>query len=260
MIDLHAPILDLSRNADDPAATDRVGESTALGATTLVCTPTLSGHPDSWFAQRDAAVEGLRQRSGANILAGALIDLDVLPRLGDEALRRASLAGNGRWVLVSLPEDGWPVDLGAIIDALDIRGFGVVLAAPELNESVQRSAGRLRDAIGRGALVLVSARSLTGGHGPRVRWTAANLLRNGMVHAIGGGGDVDNAPQLLEGVMAAAKTLRRELRELSYLVQAGPEEILAGGAVRPPRITPLRRMRPGDEPSDRPGSPPLKSA
>ena len=247
MIDLHAPILDLGRPAGGANADLWVEASMTRGATTVVCTPTMVGHPEEWLTARDRVVRELDALRVADIRPGALIDLEMLPRLGDDVLRRLSLGGNGRWVLVSLPAVGWPIELGTLIDALDIRGFGVILAEPELNESVQRSAGRLRDPVGRGALVLVSARSLTLGNGRRVRWTAANLLRNGMVHAIGGGGSVDHAPQLLEGVVAAATVLRREPRELSWLVQDGPEQVLAGGPVRAPKITVLRRSRPTGE-------------
>jgi tyrosine-protein phosphatase YwqE len=151
-------------------------------------------------------------------------------------------------VLLRLPERGWPLRLPDLLDGLDMRGFGLILAEPERCDSLQRSPDRLREIVGRGALVLTSARSLKAEHGPRVRWTAANLLRGGLVHLMGSGGDsLDRPPVMDDGLAEAAVTLKREPDQITWLVQDGPAAVLAGGAVRAPRIS-LHRGNPGAEP------------
>ena len=45
------------------------------------------------------------------LLPGAEVAIDWIPRLDDDELRRLTLAGSGRYVLVETPYYGWPVEL-----------------------------------------------------------------------------------------------------------------------------------------------------
>ncbi len=255
MIDLFADLLGplRSRRPDDAVALARL--AVASGTQTLVCCPPAETGLSQALDTRDAGVEALgnllvEHGVGLDVLPGIILELDQVIKASDDELRRASLGANGRWVLVRLPERGWPLRLPDLIDGLDVRGFGLIIAEPERSDSLQRSPDRLREIVGRGALVLVSARSLKAEHGPRVRWAAANLLRGGMVHLLGSGGDsADRPPVMDDGLAEAAVTLRREAEELAWLVQDGPAAVLAGGPVRPPRIS-LHRGNPGAERPD----------
>ena len=75
-----------------------------------------------------------------------------------------------------------PLRLPEILRDLEIRGYRVILAHPERAEPMQRSPDRMRDIIGRGALVQLTAGSFVGDHGPAARRTAPLLLAGGAAH------------------------------------------------------------------------------
>lgn len=251
MIDLLANLLPESpggpSRADGATAAARVAAE--HGTTMLVCAPDVDGPLGKALDERDQGVAALRAQVGdagieLAILPGAVLTLDQLGRATDDELERASIGSNGRWVAVRLPERGWPLRLTDIMDGLEVRDFGIVLVEPERCDSVQRSPDRLRDLVGRGALVMIGTRSLMSEHGPRVRWTAANLLRGAVVHLIGsGGGADDNPPRLDDGLAEVEIILRRPPEQLAWFVDGGPSAVLAGGAVRPPKITQHRGRR-----------------
>ena len=121
----------------------------------------LPNRPAARAPGRERPARGLDGGRGtAGVLPGAEIALSYLPELDDEELRLASVGGR-RWLLVEMPFQGgrcgWPHGPGH----LEIRGYGVILAHPERAEAVQRAPDRMRDIMGRGPLVQVTAGSLT---------------------------------------------------------------------------------------------------
>lgn len=262
MIDLLANLL--VGTAGGPSrpgeALDLARTAAEHGTEMLVCAPPLEGPLGPALDARDRAVAELRDQVGEagiglGVLAGSVLTLEQLGEADDDELRRASIGLNGRWVAARLPSLGWPIRLTEVMDGLEVREFGVVLVEPELSDSVQRSPDRLRDLVGRGALVMIGARSLMSEHGPRVRWTAANLLRGAQVHLVGsGGGTTDSPPRLDDGMDEVKIILRRPPEALTWFVDTGPSAVLSGGAVRPPKITQHRGRR-EDAPSG-PAAPP----
>ena len=253
MIDLHAHLLP---GLDDGPATLR--ESVALaramvadGIATAVCTPHMAEAWPTTPARVREGVAALRtelEREGVELelATGGAIALAHLAGMSDEDLAGASLGGAGRWLLVELRGGGWPLGLTERLADLEIRGFGVVFAHPERAEFVQRAPDRLHDLLGRGALMLLSAGSLLGEHGPRAAKTAVTLLRGGMAHLIGS--DAHSAgerpPRLTEGLAMAAAELHVEPEALAWMVEEGPRLVIEGRPVRPPRLAPVRRPAP----------------
>ena len=146
------------------------------------------------------------------ILPGAEIALSYLPVLDDEQLRLASVGGAGRWLLVEMPFQGWPIRLPQVLADLEIRGYGVILAHPERAEAVQRAPDRMRDIVGRGALVQLTAQSLLGELGQAAHRAAKMLLAGGVAHFIASDGHSAGPwrpPRMEEGLAAAAEADRR---------------------------------------------------
>jgi protein-tyrosine phosphatase len=252
VVDLHTHLL--PRIDDGPPS---VAESVAMarvaveaGTTTIVCTPHVHrAYPDTTAEVIHRGVGALRSALAEaevplEILPGAEISLERLPYLSESDLARLTL-GNGTWLLLELPFHGWPLGLAQTLYDLEMRGFGAVLAHPERADSVQRSPDRLRDAVGRGALVQVTASSFTGDHGARARRSAVGLLRQGLVNFLAS--DAHGAgwrpPIMGEGLEAAAAELRVEVEALAWTVDAGPRAVVEGAQIRPPRLTPERRLR-----------------
>jgi protein-tyrosine phosphatase len=253
VIDLHCHLLP---GVDDGPTSLREAVAMAraavdAGTRTMVCTPHLNDrYPTrpadvhAWVAELQDAltVEGVPLR----VLPGAEIGVAALPRLGDEDLALARLGG-GRWLLVEMPFRGWPIGLPQTLADLEIRGHGVILAHPERAESVQRAPDRVRDLVGRGALVQVNGASITGDNGPAAQRAALTLLAGGAAHLIAS--DAHSAgpwrpPGLEEAVAAAAEALDVHPQTLRWAVEEGPAAVVEGRPVRPPRLAPGRvRLR-----------------
>ncbi len=106
-----------------------------------------------------------------------------------------------------------------------------IISHPERNAALAGSPEILREMIGQGAIGQVTAQSLTGGFGRRVRKTAEDLLRRGLVHVIAS--DAHNSgsrpPRLAKAVAAAAKIVGTA-RALA-MVTTVPAAILANEQV-----------------------------
>src|SRR5690242_4978913 len=129
----------------------------AAGTTTVACTSHMHPRYPNDPATIHEAVRDLQGRLEAaevplRLVPGGEISLEWLPRMTDADLSEACL-GDGDWLLVEMPFQGWPLRLADTLRDLEIRGHGVVIAHPERAEAVQRSPDRMRDIIGRGALV-----------------------------------------------------------------------------------------------------------
>lgn len=267
VIDLHAHLLPgLDDGPSTMEATLRMAEAAvAAGTGTMACTPHVASNFRNEPARVAEAAERTRDALEAagiplRIVTGGEIALDWFPALDDDALRGAALGGTGRHLLIEMPFRGWPLQLPDMLDGLAMRGYRVVLGHPERAESVQREPARLRDLVARGAIVQITASSLTGDHGRMARQTAATLLRNGLAHVLASDAHSHEwrPPGLVPGLEAAARVLRCEPEELSWMVTEGPAQIIAGETVRIPRLgvpSPLPAAAPASTPRRPPRAP-----
>lgn len=250
VLDLNAHILPGLHPAT-PRLSDSVEAARALlaaGVTAAVTPARIGGTP---AADLDAADAARAQLGGAlrdadlplRLLPGAVVSVDALGDMPPELVARCTAGGSGRWIVVTLPDAGWPLHLAMLMDGLALGGMGVVIAHPERAESVQLAPDRLRDLLGRGALVQVGAGSLTGAHGPRAERTAFDLLRNGMVTVVATDepSKTEHALDLEATAVTLERVLRRPRDEVEWMLAAGPERIAAGDPVRAPRLVPQPR-------------------
>jgi protein-tyrosine phosphatase len=258
VIDLHCHILPGIDDGPDsvPESIRMARAAVAAGTTTVACTSHMHPRYPNDPATIHGAVRDLQGRLEAaevplRLVPGGEISLEWLPRMTDADLSGACL-GDGDWLLVEMPFQGWPLRLADTLRDLEIRGHGVVIAHPERAEAVQRSPDRMRDIIGRGALVQLNAGSFTGEHGPDAKRTAETLLRAGWAHFLGSDAHSEGPwrpPGLEDGLAAAARVLRVEPDALRWMVEDGPRTVVEGRPVRPPRLTPSRTPRAGAGPA-----------
>jgi protein-tyrosine phosphatase len=105
---------------------------------------------------------------------------------------------NARWLLVEAPFDGIEWEFHAALEELRDRGFGVVIAHPERSaDAILNGAEGLRREVGRGAVGLVNAQSITGAHGPAARQAAFELVFEGVLRGVSSDAHGASRPPLL---------------------------------------------------------------
>jgi protein-tyrosine phosphatase len=189
VIDLHTHVLAGLDDGPDRLKGSRAiaEEAAANGVRALVATPHVrDDYPTTAHAMLEAVAKlrkALRKaKIDIDVLPGAEIAFDHLQQLGLEELRLLGLGGNPHYLLIELPFFGWPLDAAGQLRRLGDAGLNTVLAHPERNSAVQESPQRLAELVRDGALVQITAGSLTGTFGPAAARTAKSLLSAGLVH------------------------------------------------------------------------------
>ena len=233
MIDLHTHVLPgLDDGPDLLAGSVAIAEVAAhAGTRTLVATPHLrADHPKVRPAELAGRAEELtahlRGRGlPVEILPGAEVDLEAAEGLPDAELALATLAGNGRDLLLETPHGRLPSDFEPRVLALAARGFRLTLAHPERNPEVQDLLGRLVEA---GVLLQLTARSLTGrgAIGPAAR----TLFERGWAHVLASDAHAldRRPPDLGARLRQASDAFPHAAAELEWMVTAAPRAILDG--------------------------------
>jgi len=255
MIDLHAHILP---GLDDGART--LEESIEMcwiserdGVKTIVATPhTLDG-----FYQNDreailAKVGELNEVISQELSVNQTnqidqkdqrneinqIDLKILPgsdvRLCEKTLSYLDQGalmtiGDGKkYLFLEFPFQGIPYGAEEVIFQLIKRGMVPIITHPERNFEICESPRRYYEMIRMGCLGQVTAMSLTGRFGPRVRQVAERLFRNRVIHFIASDAhSTDRRPPIIsEGVKAAERIIGKE--EAQKMVTEYPQAILDG--------------------------------
>jgi len=122
------------------------------------------------------------------------IPLDILPgseyRLEPDLPERATrgelltLNDTGRYLLVELPAAFFPSYTKRVVYELLLRGIVPVIAHPERNAAFIKDPSLLHDLVARGALVQVTAGSVTGLFGSSAAGAAKVFLEHGCAHFI----------------------------------------------------------------------------
>jgi protein-tyrosine phosphatase len=246
VIDLHTHILP---GLDDGARTVESSIAMAVsavmrGVTKLAVTPHVR---DDYPTSAETMLAALAQLRGTlergaiqlDLLPGAEIAFDRVGRLSQKELAAFGLAGNPRYLLIECPYRGWPLGFEAELFRLRRQKITPVIAHPERNPEVQVNPRILSGLLDLGALMQITAASITGVFGRRARSTALHLIRSGNAHLVasddhGGRRDAVEVP-----------ALERALRDpdlVHWLTDDVPASIVAGATI--PRRPPPRRRFP----------------
>jgi protein-tyrosine phosphatase len=215
VIDLHTHILpgldDGARTVED--AFEMARRCVREGVTAVAATPHVR---DDYPTSADVMLRTVRALQRALdqhnvplvVLPGAEVAVDWISRLHETELRRLTLAGGGRYLLVETPYRGWPVDLLEHVLRLRVAGFTPVLAHPERNPVVQATPSVLAPLVQGGTLVQVTAASLDGRLGDPSRDTAQRLVSAGLAHIVAS--DAHRPRVRAAGLLAAVDAIRDE--------------------------------------------------
>lgn len=141
----------------------------------------------------------------------------------DEAV---TIGNGGKYILVEFPPYAIPFQAEKILFQLLARGITPVISHPERNLEIGRMPGRYYEMIKTGCLGQVTAMSLTGDFGPKIRQWAERFLKHRLVHLIASDAHSEDGrpPILSAGVKVAAKIIGKD--EAIRMVTEYPRAVL----------------------------------
>ncbi len=252
MIDIHCHILpeldDGSGSLDETLEMCRM--AVADGITTTVATPhqqdgVYQTTSDAIFATVRTVAERLKQEQiPLELLPGADIRIEV--ETGEKILsgELVSINNTKRYFLLEFPAHSIPMNIDKLIFNLLLKNITPVLTHPERILEVQEEPNRVFDLVSMGVLSQVTAMSITGGFGSRVKKCAHTLLKHNLVHIIASDAHSINyrPPILSEAVKVVSKILDDE--QAQSMVTTVPGRIVRGERVEifPPPIKIQRKL------------------
>jgi len=166
------------------------------------------------------------------------IDLRILPgsdvHLCETTLQQVdqgeavTIGDGGKYIMIEFPSQAIPYQAERVLFQLLGRGLIPIISHPERNLDIGRRPGRYDEIIKMGCFGQVTAMSLTGEFGPKVRQWAEKLLKSWLVHFIASDAHSPNGrpPILSAAVKAAAKIVGK--KEAEKMVTEYPKAILEG--------------------------------
>ena len=242
VIDLHCHLLP---GLDDgptsmPEAFAMARVAAASGTTTIVATPHIDhrwGVRPHDLPRRGAALTDALREEGIELelRTSGEIAISRLADLSGEELDSLRL-GDGRYLLVESPMNPADADFDVLLLKVQERGQPIVLAHPERCPLFQREPERLARCVEAGMLCSITAGSLRGDFGERVRRFSVELLNEGMVHDLASDAhDHDSRTPSLEGALEQAENeLPGVTARAEWLTSVAPAAILTGERPPPP--------------------------
>ncbi|MFQ5900664.1 MAG: tyrosine-protein phosphatase [Thermodesulfobacteriota bacterium] len=234
MIDIHSHIL--PGIDDGPADWDESIEMCRLASedmiTTIVATPHII---DGIYPNNRAIImEKIRElkkkikgRVALDILLGADIHLtpDIIERIKREEF--PTINDNG-YILLELPWNLLPPDIGSFLSELGSAGTTPVITHVERTAWIQREFQQLHNFIKNGALIQITAMSITGDFGRFAKYWAEKLLKDRLVHIIASDAHSKTGrPPCLSSALEVAASIVGE-ENASAMVNDTPLKVING--------------------------------
>ncbi|WP_223652955.1 tyrosine-protein phosphatase [Halopseudomonas nanhaiensis] len=241
MIDLHSHLLPGVDDgpADLETALDMARIAVASGTTHLICTPHI--HPGRYT--NDAASIKTAWEAFARALRAARIPLrtgyaaevrfggEIMTAVGDGTLPFLGDWEGRKALLLEFSHAEVPFGAERMTQWLLDQGIIPVLAHPERNKGLMRQPGKLKPFLQQGCLLQVTAGSIAGAFGERVKQLAHALLQEGVVNVIAS--DAHNVnrrpPDMRHGLRIASEIVGE--RRAKHLVLDTPWKIVHGQLV-----------------------------
>ncbi len=251
MIDIHSHILpgldDGARDLYQALAASYLAAEDGIRG--IVCTPHwVKGKCENTRPEVMHALEKLKQG-----LDGQAIPLDLYPGTElhvDEGMIPGILRGElltlndtGRYALLELPVATVPPFLEELLDRMRAEGIEPIIAHPERNLVFLRRPEQLFDLIEAGALAQLTAASLVGHFGERIRLFSVLMLEHGLAHVLATDchGPQMRSPNLSEARKVAEAVVGVE--QARILVSDNPRMIVAGEPVHRFDLLPVKSRK-----------------
>jgi protein-tyrosine phosphatase len=236
MIDLHCHALP---GIDDGPRDD--AEAVALcraaaddGVAVIAATPHLrSDHPGVVPEELAARCEALNalvraEHIPVHIVPGGEVDLLWAQAATDDQLRLVSICQGGSTLLVETPYGALAENFEDLVFRVQVRGYRVLLAHPERNETLRANPDRLAALVSRGVLVQLTAPGLLAGRRDPSQRFALRLARAGLAHVVSSDAHRLDGPRPV-GLAEAARQLDRVRAGLGgWMSREAPAALVSG--------------------------------
>jgi len=235
MIDIHSHILP---QMDDGASSWDISlkmcqQAYQDGIKTIVATPhTLNGIYDNYPKVIEEKVKTLNQK-----LKESNIPLQILPgsevHLRDDIIEKIKkqeiiTLNKANYILLEFPTTQIPLQIEEILFQIQIMGITPILSHVERNLEFQHQPALLANLIQKGALAQLTAASLCGAFGTKIRKLSQELLANGLIYCIASdahsNSEQGRSPTLSKAVSEASKIIGYQPAQ--DLVQSNPQKII----------------------------------
>lgn len=152
-----------------------------------------------------------------------------------------TLADSGKYILIEFPTHQIPNFTESIFYELQLKGYIPVIAHAEKNYEFRRDPKILFDLINKGALIQLTAGSITGANGRRLQKFSLKLCHYKMVHFIASDShDVKHRPFLLK---QAYNIIRRKIgKQMVTYLQENAKHVLEGEEFQPFTPTIIKKL------------------
>jgi protein-tyrosine phosphatase len=173
------------------------------------------------------------------ILPGADVRLCEKTLLQLDQGKVMTISDGKKYLFLEFPFQGIPYQAEEIIFQIRTRGIIPIITHPERNIELGQRPRRYYEMIRMGCLGQVTAMSLTGEFGPRIKEVAERLIRNRLIHFIASDAhSTDGRPPILsEAVRIAERIVGKE--EAQKMVTQYPQAILEGRKPDVPEPIPI---------------------
>jgi protein-tyrosine phosphatase len=179
------------------------------------------------------------------------VDIRVSPEVIPFLEQNPRLLFGGRYALMEFPAQCIPPSIEDFFFRMRLKGFTPIITHPERNPEVQNDPKMLEAMVDKGALVQVTAMSLTEDFGDQVRATAFRLVKSGLAHVVASDA---HSPRHRRPVLSKALRALENLigpERARMMVEEIPRKILQGEAVeishaedQPSRLSLLKKLFP----------------
>ena len=235
MIDIHSHILPYM---DDGASSWDISlkmcqQAYEDGIKTIVATPhTLNGIYDNYPKVIEEKVKTLNQKLKENniplqVLPGSEVHLrgDIIEKLKKQEIITLNKTN---YILLEFSTTQIPLQIEEILFQIQIIGLTPILSHVERNLEFQHQPALLANLIQKGALTQLTAASLCGAFGTKIRKLSQELLANGLIYCIASdahsNSEQGRSPTLSKAVSEASKIIGQ--KPAQDLVQTNPQKII----------------------------------
>jgi protein-tyrosine phosphatase len=203
------------------------------GIKTIVATPhTLNGIYENHPQAIEEKVKNLNQKLKENniplqILPGSEVHLrdDIIEKIKKQEILTLN---KNNYILLEFPTTQIPLKIEEILFQIQIMGITPILSHVERNLEFQQQPDLLANLIQKGALAQLTAASLCGAFGTKIRKLSQELLANGLIYCIASdahsNSEQGRSPTLSKAVSEASKIIGQ--KPAQDLVQANPQKII----------------------------------